>query len=579
MRKLNYIIIISLFLMVNGCESGFLDVAPFASLDHKTLSTSEGAEKLLLGAYSVLDCVGGSGQGNGISGSNWVFGGVASDDAYKGSTPGDLANISQIENYTADASNSLFNSKWRISYDGVQRSNDVIRVLDDVKDMTEQRKIVVLAEARFLRGHYHFELKRMFNMVPYIDETITYAAGNINKPNDKDIWPDIEADFAFAAENLPEVQQDKGRANKWAAKSYLAKALIYQNKFTEAKPLLEDVINNGVTASGVRYALINYGDNFNPEFNNNSEDVFAIQMSVNDNANGYNGNRGDRLNGPFNGGPIAAGFYQPSQSLVNSYRVDENGLPYLDAFNEVDVKNDQGLGSTEPFEPDQTSLDPRLDWTVGRRGIPYHDWGLHPGNAWVRDQYNGGPYAPLKTIPQKQHVGIYTDASAQFGLYTSINFTLIRFSDVILMAAEAEAEAGSLSKATELVNRVRTRAADPNGWRYEYIDNDAPELGFSNVPAANYKVGLYTTFASKEYARKAIQFERKLELAMEGHRFFDLVRYGTADAVLNSYIAKEKNHRNYFSNSSFIKGKHEYFPIPQAQIDLSGGKLIQNPAY
>ncbi|WP_276358858.1 RagB/SusD family nutrient uptake outer membrane protein [Daejeonella sp. H1SJ63] len=563
-----------------ACKKEFLERAPLGSLDQGNLTTSAGVRGLLIGAYSLLDGYGGAGGGFATAASNWVFGGVASDDAYKGSDPGDQADIVSIETYSANASNPYFESKWRHLYDAIQRSNDVLRVMADVKGMSDTEKKVAGAEARFLRAHYHFEAKRMWNMIPYVDETITYAKANILVANDKDIWPNIEADLKFAVANLPATQPAIGRANSWAAKAYLAKVYLYQKKYAEAKTLLDDVITNGTTASGKKYDLVNFFDNFNPETKNSVESVFSAQMSVNDNSGGSNGNWGDVLNFPYNGGPGGCcGFYQPSQSLVNSYRVDTDGLPFLDNFNSVDVKNDQGLKSDDPFTPETAPLDPRLDITVGRRGIPYLDWGVHPGNNWIRDQANGGPYAPKKSVYAKRQQGALTDKSFWSTGITANNYTIIRFADVLLMAAEAEVEVGSLDKAKDLVNRVRQRAAAPEGWVKTYVDPAAPEKGFTSTPAANYKIGLYPAFPDKVYARKAVRFERKLELAMEGSRFFDLVRYGTAAEELNAYIAVEKNRRSYLNNASFTKAKNEYFPIPRNQIDLSKGTLKQNPGY
>ena len=566
--------------MLYACKEEFLERAPLGSLDQATLSTPAGVRGVLIGAYSLLDGYGGQGGGFATAASNWVFGGVASDDAYKGSDPGDQADIVSIETYTANSANPYFNDKWRHLYDAIQRTNDVLRVMAEVKGLTDVEKKVMTAEARFLRAHYHFEAKRTWNMVPYVDETITYAAGNVTVPNDKDIWPMIEADLKFAVANLPATQPAVGRANVWAAKAYLAKVLMYQRKFGEAKPIFDDVIANGITASGKKYDLVNFASNFDPETKNSAETVFAAQTSVNDNSGGNNGNWGDVLNFPYNGGPGGCcGFYQPSQSLVNSYRVDADGLPFLDTFNSTDVKSDQGLKSSDPFTPETAALDPRLDLTVGRRGLPYLDWGAHPGNNWVRDQAYAGPYAPLKNVYAKRQQEALTDKSFWSTGIVANNYNIIRFADVLLMSAEAEVEVGSLEKARELVNRVRSRAAMPSGWVKTYVDPASPEKGFTSTPAANYKIGLYPSFTSKAMATKAVRFERKLELAMEGHRFFDLVRYGTVAEELNAYIAAEKSRRSYLNAASFTKGKNEYNPIPRAQIDLSKNTLKQNPGH
>ncbi len=585
MKKINYKLSIFLFVgmlfVIYSCSKSFLEKRPIGPTDQTTLANKDGVAGLLIGAYSLLDGIGGASGGWGSAASNWVYGGVQSDDAYKGSESGDQPDINPIETYSVTASNGYPIQKWNLCYDGIQRANDVLRVMALAEDMTEQEKKLVEAEVKFLRGHYHFELKRVFNYVPFIDETISYSAGNykVSNKNGADfvnIWPNIEADFQFAAENLPATQPQVGRANSWAAKAYLGKVYLYQQKWAQAKEQFDAVIQNGTTSNGLKYELTPiFADNFNPAKKNNSESVFAAQMSVQDGAGGFNGNYGDALNFPSGGPANCCGFYQPSQSLVNSYKVNAAGLPLLDTYNQDDVKNDLGVPATSPFTPDTRALDPRLDWTVGRRGIPYLDYGVHPGAAWIRLQSYGGPYSPIKNVYYKSQTGQLSDTYDGWATnqVTANNVTIIRFADVLLMAAEAEVELGNLEAARALVNRVRRRAANPAG----FVKNGGAD-------AANYEIGEYTAaWTDKATAQKAVRFERKLELAMEGVRFFDLVRWGIADVELNAYLNKEKATKSYLANAQFVKGKNEYMPIPQEAIDRSAvdgvPTIEQNPAY
>lgn len=300
-----------------------------------------------------------------------------------------------------------------------------------------------------------------------------------------------------------------------------------------------------------------------------------------------NSNLGDMLNFPYGSSPFGCcGFYQPRIDLVNSYRTDAGGLPYLDDYNSHAVKNDQGILSKDPFTPDAGNLDPRVDWTAGRRGLPFHDWGIHPGADWIREQDYAGPYANKKNIYWQATATAFHDASS-WAPGSAINYIVIRFADVLLLDAEAYAQTGDFAGAEALVNRVRNRAANPSGWLHTYINNLTPLAGFSATPAANYVISPYPTgyFSTKDIALKAIYFERKLELAMEGHRFFDLVRWGIVGDVINAYMLKDRDFRSLFGGASpktFTPGKNEYAPIPTTQIELENTNeeiLTQNPGY
>ncbi|MES1216089.1 MAG: RagB/SusD family nutrient uptake outer membrane protein [Bacteroidota bacterium] len=584
MKRINkYKITLALATMIVAalaCSKSFLEVTPPGSLNAGTVSTKAGVEALLIGAYSLLDGVGSNvGGGSGpwaTAASNWVYGSVAGGDAHKGSDPGDQNLITPIETWGVNAANDYLGNVWLVRYDGVQRSNEAIRIMRQATDLLPADTIQVTAEAKFLRGHYHFELRKLFGKVPYIDESITYTAGNFLVPNDHDIFTDIEKDFQYAYDNLPETQKELGRANKWAAACYLMKTYMYEGKFTDALNLFNTAIKpNGKTTNGDHYALnAHFADNFNPGKRNSIESVFAAQMTVNDGASGANSNQGDGLNFPYGGQTGCCGFFQPSYSLVNSFKVDPaTGLPLLDgSYNTTNLKSDQGSSSNDPYTPDTTTpLDPRVDWTAGRRGIPFLDWGPMAGASWVRNQASAGPYEPVKNMFYKSQLNVLTDASGWTAGFTANNVNIIRWADVLLWAAEAEIQVGSLVNAQGYINQIRQRNVDPSGW----------------VPAspAKYQIGLYTVpFASKDEALKALYFERKLELAMEGQRFFDISRWGIAKQELDPFYAHEVQSGYVLDvGASFTTGKNEYLPIPQSEIDKSSkagvSVLTQNPGY
>ena len=566
-------LIVASAIFLYACNKKFLDAQPFGQYGSEAVKNKKGVEALLVGVYGVLDGQGVAGDPWETSAVNWGTAGVAADDAYKGTDANDQPQMTEVEQYQSQPANRYFYNKWLAVYEGVSRANDLIRLAGDpdVTDITDEERNNFIAQARFLRGHYHFDAKRMWNNVPFIsDTTTTYN-------NATDIWPDIEADFKFAYDNLPEIQSEVGKVNKWAAACYLAKADMFQKKFAEAKALYDQIVLNGKTSKGEKYGLQDaYWKNFDPAYDNNKEGVFTIVSAASGTVDG-SGERSLGLAFPYGGDFGCCGFFQPSQNLVNAYKTDANGLPLFTTFNDADLKNDQGVADGAPYQNDKvTPLDPRLDWSVGRRGIYYWDWGPHPGVSWIRDQNYAGPFSPKKHIFSKKEENVLT--SSGWRNITAKDIYIIRYADVLLMAAEAEIEVGSLETAREYVNQVRTRAKDPISW-VRAVPGDLT----SPLADANYKIDTYNSqWTDKDAARTAVRFERRLELAQEGHRFFDLVRWGIAAETLNTYLAKEKLKRTYKQTASFTKGKNEYFPIPSAIIDLAakyGSHLDQNPGY
>ncbi len=509
--------------------------------------------------------------------SHWIYGEVSSDNAYKGSDPGDQPVIDNVEAYTATSSeNNYYGFLWNAIFEGVARSNEAIRGIKkgvEEGDLTSAEAAELEAEGRFLRAHYHFEAKKIWGKIPFVDETVTESISNENV----DSWGLIEADLQFAINNLPETSKFVGSGNSWAAKSYLAKVHMYQLDYDAAKPILDDVINSGPYSLTTKYS-----DNFNAETKNSSESIFAVQHTVNDGASrDDNGNWGHALNFP-NGAPVGTtggsccGFFQPSQNLVNAYKTDASGLPLLDTFNDSDVTNDDGIASSDVFTPYTDELDPRLDWKVGRRGIDFNGWGIMPGQSWIRNPANGGPYLQKITVFRaSQFNNIAIDASnAWASSVSSINTNIIRYAEILLWRAEIMAVQGEGDLGVSLVDQVRMRAANPEDFVKELDADGMPTA----TPAANYVISPYGSFTGQAQAIKAVAHEYRIETALEGHRFFDLVRRGEASTILTNYLAEESTKRSHLSGVSFSL-RSQVYPIAQNIISVSGGLIKQNDGY
>tara|TARA_R110000737_G_scaffold250286_3_gene260044 strand:+ start:3884 stop:5635 length:1752 start_codon:yes stop_codon:yes gene_type:complete len=568
---------VALTVLVIGCKDEFLEIAPTGTLARAQLTSAKGLNAALIAAYSQVN-----GRGGRMSSpSNWVWGSIRGGEHNKGTDPGDFSDINPIQRYEYLPTQGVINGAYSGWYEGVARCNNVLALLSDADaDVSEETKTAIEAQAKFLRGHYYFELKKNFGNTPYIDETIDYSTEvKVSEVgNDKDLYPFIEADLQFAMANLPETQGQVGRVNKTAAKALLGKVYIYQNKHAQALTLFNEVISSGQTSNGKAVGLVpSFPDIFKASNDNHEESIWAYQSAANT-GSVNNANPEFDLNWPYNTGADGpgncCGFFAPTFELANHYRTNASGLPLFDrAFNlpANEVVTDQDLQSSEPFTEDAGNLDPRIDFTIGRRGIPYLDWKEHPGFDWIRNQANAGPYSPKKYVYYKTDVGSFQDNSSWTPGYAAMNVNIIRFADVLLMAAECEIEVGSMEKAREYVNMVRERAANQASWVREYDDS-----GF----AANYVIGTYDTpWTDKTTAQKAVRMERKLELAGEGQRFYDLVRWGIAAEDLNAYIAYEsKILINAMGGASFDP-KDVLLPIPQNQIDLMGDVLTQNPGY
>lgn len=556
-----YVFFIMLIISHLSCDS---KKSRQVSLSEQSMNSKESVEHQLIKAYNMLDGIGHSGYWSISNNTDWVLGSINTDNAYKGSTAEDNKEATLIEKWNATPEIEGLNEKWENTYAAIEKTNEVISSASGLTDLNKDTVDLLIAEARFLRGFYHLELKKIFNKVPFVDgspDSKVYT-------NEKDIWPDIEADFQFAAETLPPKQKKPARANAWAAKAFLANVYMFQNKFDSAASVLDDIIVNGP------FRLADcFHDNFRNLTNYNEEFIFGIQMSETGDRTPQANNYADpddrsKLGGPGN----CCQYYQPSQNLVNAYKTNDKGLPLIEHFNETDVKNDEGIDSSEPFTPYTGTVDPRLDWTVGRRGIPYLDWGPHQGKKWIIDQVYSGPYSRKKNVFYKDEDESLAASSGWNTASDAKNITYLRFAYVLLWRAEIAVEEHDLDKARELVNQIRRRAADGC-----YVKNE------DGTAAANYLINPYPSegypFDNQENARKAVRFETRLETAMEGHRFFDLRRWGILGKELNEYVKVEAQKRTYLKGTTF-EATDQYMPLPQKQIDhAEQWHLKQNPGY
>lgn len=543
-----------------ACSEEFTETPAVGALSDQALQNPQGVDLLLTGAYSALDGIVNNNGGNGfaVSPDNWWFD-VMSDDAHKGSTDGDQQELFQLETYDFGAANPYILGKWEALYGGVNRANAVISVINGIEEGDFTQK---LAEARFIRGYLNFELQKIYGNPAFISAE-NYANTEFNQPNPGPIWEHIEADQKFAIENLPSTQSEPGRPTSWTAKAFLGKTYLFQEKWSEAFTIFQDVINNGPYGLNDEFVA-----NFVAGGENSQESVFAIQFAADDGFS-FNGNVGSTLNFP-NALGWCCGFYVPTQDLVDAYQTGPDGLPLLDTYSNNHVETDYGISSDEAFTPETGPLDPRLDYTVGRRGIQYNGYGINPGADWVRNTTAdiSGSYLPKKNV---YHAGEDVNmGTADWGQQSpGINYNVMRFSGVLLMAAEAAAELENLDTALDYVNMVRNRAKNMT-----YVQ------ALDGSPAANYQIEPYTSFSSKEMAIKAVRFETRLELAMEGHRFFDLARWDIAVPVLTEYVNNEtETISNFGPKVATFEEYRTIMPIPTTAIDLSGGILTQNPGY
>lgn len=594
--------------------SDFLDVKPVTNKQEPDFISQEGVTQLLTGMYAKLNS---TDKNNGYFAStltNYAYGDVMGGDANKGSTYQDQPDFTSLETYTFTTDNGYLQSKWMNTYNGVFFANNVIKIADLAKEElaaaageSKDFYTETIAQARFIRGFFHFEIVKLFGAaVPYVDdvamkENVNPQISNVDESgNYIYIWDKIVDDLQFAYDNLPDTWAEAGRVNKWAAAALLAKVKMYQsspydgkngtsNHWAEVKTILEDVMANGKDNKGTKFRLADtYEELYTAGISDwTGESVFDIQAAVSGTVE-QTANVNGAWHIGFNGslGTGGWGFYQPSYDMINAHIVDANGLPKMDNS----YRNDPVLSSLDSNNLPHTDLtvytDPRLDVSTGRFETPFLDWTVpNKLDGWVRDVSNGGLYLNKKNIPRKADKGSLSNTTQT--LSTAKNFHLIRYADVLLWYAEALIELGQHQQAGEFINQVRARAAnsyvkavDPETMietSSSYVLDDKINGKQDANAAANYRIGTYppSQFATKEKALEALRWERRIELAMEGHRWYDLVRWGIAAEVLNDFLKYESNHLVKYANSNY-NAKWTVMPIPHNEIQKMNGLLVQN---
>lgn len=570
MKKILYSVLTVLALVGTTSCSDFLDdQKPQGVLDSDMVKEPSNVDNLVISAYAVFTTA----EDVNSSFSMWNFD-VRSDDAYKGgngTSDGDVFHQLEIEQGVL-TTNWNINDMWVRLYNCISRVNSAISVLETTSD-SYQLKAQRLGEMKFLRAYAHFLLKRLYKNIPFImDANLKredYNTLSNTEFNNDEGWQQIINDVEYAYSVLPVKQTDKGRPSKAAAAAFLTKAYLYKayrqddpssNQVTSINR--EDLLkvieysNPDIYSAGGFDLEADFHNNFRPEtqYENGVESIWAMQYSINDGTKNGNLNWSYGLIVPNIPGVTDGGcdFYKPSQNLVNAYRTDADGHPFIDTFNNKDYDLTQ-------------DADPRLFLTVGLTGLPYEfnsKYMMDASSTWSRSNGLYGYYVTLK-----QNVDPdcgYMVKGSWWG--TPMNRIVFRYADVLLERAEAYAQLNETGEAIKLVNKIRLRAKQSTGM----IANYPSDYG------VKFNISTYNGSYSQEDALKIVKMERRLEMGMESERFFDLVRWGEAEKVLNKYFAEETNNCSIYGEAHFTANKNEYLPIPFSQVAASDGHYTQN---
>lgn len=538
--------LLSLSMSVSSCD-GMLDTKPQGMFTDEEIGSEEAVDLMTSAYATLLNHYFGNNESFAGPINNWIFD-VRSDDALKGGDGVTMEGyIHQLEIGNVQSDNDVVAFKWRNNYFSISRCNTAIRGIQASDAIPEQEKISMIAEMKTLRAYYYFDMFRIYAKFPYFDEKVLNPSGcRADEYSREQIVEFIKQDLRDSYNVLPVAQEEVGRFNRYVAAALLARVDLFTSDWSEAEKYAGYVIDSH------KYELYNnFLDMSKPEFNNTYESILAIQFSSANSPDQYNFN--NCLNCTWSEGNLYGNgddFYLASQNLVNAFRTDDNGLPYLDG-----APDNRNVDSAD-FDG---YVDPRLDFTVGRIGMP---WRSHQYNEkWCRNLELYGQYSGKKPYPAPESPYV-KPGIVPWGA-SSLNGLLIRYADVMLMKAEALIEQNKdLDDARKLINEVRRKAARSVDSSYEPVD--------CNPMVANYNIGEYpATGWSQEYARKAVRMERRLELAMEGLRWFDLVRWGNVVETMNSYYVSEGKIRSYYQEAN-LTDNEIYFPIPVNQVDNAG---------
>lgn len=573
-----YIVIFVLIVITHSC-SKFLDVTPQGVVPESSVTNAENVEGLVAAAYAWIPRAEILNQKL----ATWLAD-IKSDDSYKGGGGiGDQIPWYQWEVFSLNTPSAGNNDGiWYGQYQGISRCNTALRAVKELNESEFPQKQQRIAELRFLRGYLYLDLKKWYRWIPYFDETVSNdSIINIpNRPdgvtNDTYLWQNIYDDFKAAADVLPEVQADKGRPTKYAALAQMLDILMWmayeqderhqvvninQTKLNEALVIADQIIGSG------KYSLApDFAQNFLFAYDNLSpESIFEWQYTQGDGTPYGNLNNGTPLNSPWWPPYFACcDFHKASVNVVNAFKTDDNGLPLFDTYNDEEITNKDAYLANNDW-------DPRIGHTVAIPGLPWkYQSNLLFDSSGSRDPTNFGYMNSLKENVESDCACLVD----RFWMYNSKNEIAIRYDRILLLKAEILIQLNREMEALPIINQIRQRAANSTG-RLKF-SNGSPILSFK---ISQYEPGVNVNW-TKENAWKALMFENRLEFAMEGTRWYDLVRWGIAEETLNAYFAKEyPRGRPWMKDAKFTAGRDEYMPIPQPQINYSFGVYKQNPGY